>query len=111
MKNFAKLIIAGAIAGTIVGAAGSVAAGSTGKRALYPPVPKVNKNSTIPQKKPLRDRLAPGPKSGAASGKAGAGEEGPRFGVERASPERQIPEAPIAATNAPAGAKGPGGSE
>lgn len=98
MKLIAKLIVAGAV----VGAAGSVAAGSTGKSAGYAPVPGVNRNSAIPRKNPLLDRPALAPKSKAAARKAGgsgaaAGEQAPRFGVERAAPERQVPDAPVAA--------------
>ncbi|MCZ6863898.1 MAG: hypothetical protein O7I42_27220 [Alphaproteobacteria bacterium] len=112
MKVIAKLIIAGTIAGTMASAAGSVAAGSSGERALYPPVPKVNKNTAIPKKDPLAARPALAPKSntltgiargGAGGGGTGTGEQGPRLGVERAAPERQIPDAPVAATSGPAG--------
>ena len=98
MKLIAKLIVAG----SVVGAAGSVAAGSTGKSAAYPPVPSVNRNSAIPRKDPLLARPALAPKSKAAAKEAGgsgaaAGEQAPRLGVERAAPERQVPDAPTAA--------------
>ncbi len=110
MKVIAELIIAGTIAGTMVSAAGSVAAGSSGERALYPPVPKVNKNTAIPKKDPLAARPALAPKSntltktargGTGGGNTGTGEQAPRMGVERAAPERQIPDAPVAATGGP----------
>ncbi len=111
MKDIAKLIIVGAIAGAIVSAAGSVAAGSSGNSALYPPVPKINKNSAIPKKDPLAARPALVRKSSAVARTArggtggvstGTGEQAPRLGVERPAPERQIPDAPVAATAGPA---------
>lgn len=104
MKYIFKLIVAG----SIVASAGGVAAGSSGQKALYPPVPKVNKNTAIPQKGPLAVRPALGKNSGvvsrSAGGKSGAGDGGPRFGVERPAPERQIPDTPAAGTAGPAGA-------
>lgn len=119
MKDFIKPVIGPAIAlamaGAIVGAAGSAGAGSSGKSAPYPPVPAVNKNTAIPKKDPLTDRPALAPKSGAVSGaaggKTGAVEQGPRLGAERPAPERQIPDTPVEATAGPAGANGTAGTE
>lgn len=103
MKLIAKLIVAGAV----VGAAGSAAAGSYGKSAGYPPVPSVNRNTAIPRKDPLLARPALAPKSRAAAREAGgngaaAGGQAPRLGVERAAPERQVPDVPTAAAAATA---------
>jgi len=119
MSNSAKPLIgpvvAISIAGAILGNVSAAAADSRGNKGAYPPVPKVNKHSTIPQRNPLTNRPALAPKSGLGSGKTGRktgpGEEGPRYGVERVSPERQIPDAPVAATSRPAGANSLGGPE
>ncbi len=104
MMDLAKPITGFALAVVIAGAAGSAAAASHGKNALYPPVPTVNKNTAIPQKSPLANRpaLKTGLVSRPAGGGAGMEDAGPTLGVERSSPERQIPNSPVLATIGPA---------
>jgi len=102
--DIAKPIMGFALAVAITGAAGSAAAASHGKNALYPPVPAVNKNTAIPQKSPLSTRpaLKMGAVSRPAGGGAGMEDAGPMLGVERAAPERQVPNSPVLATTGPA---------
>lgn len=107
MRDFIKPIIGPAVAIAMITAAGSVAAGSNGKNIPYPPVPQVNKNNAIPQKSPLAARPALAPKSGvlaeSAGGNTGAIEQGPRMGVERPAPERQVPTASTRASGSSGG--------